>query len=296
MEVPLATGQNTTQSDLQKTFIAMLFAFAVSVVAQQISELLIVFTNNWKSALTPVDIYDNIHDQLLPLLAGASHLTLALLMLSISWVMWSRSQAAGHREDIERIFSVKFITFLLEVLLVTLYYSLTKSAEGDFSAYAKGKSISSYVTPASAKPEAFQMFWIFFIFALWDVIVDVLKSPKTPTPTGIFQNILSFFTGISVYCAVSILCAGGAILVLLAAPAVELPIHAIAGDVALIATLLLFNQGKVLEYYIVKIFPSEGTRNNTKRSPSTQGNLVILALLLIYALSVFFMVIPCFQK
>lgn len=296
MEVPLATGQNTTQSDLQKTFIAMLFAFAVSVVAQQISELLIVFTNNWKSALTPVDIYDNIHTQLLPLLAGASHLTLALLMLSISWVMWSRSQAAGHREDIERIFSVKFITFLLEVLLVTLYYSLTKSAEGDFSAYAKGKSISSYVTPASAKPEAFQMFWIFFIFALWDVIVDVLKSPKTPTPTGKFQNILSFFTGISVYCSVSILCAGGAILVLLAAPAVELPIHAIAGDVALIATLLLFNQGKVLEYYILKIFPSEGTRNNTKRSPSTQGNLVILALLLIYALSVFFMVIPCFQK
>jgi hypothetical protein len=292
----LTTGQNTTQSDLQKTFIAMLFAFAVSVVAQQISELLIVVTNNWKSALTPVDLYENIHTQFFPLLACVSHLTLALLMLSISWVMWSRSEAAGHREDIERIFSLKFITFLLEVLLVTLYYSLTKSAEGDFSVYSKDKSISSYITPASAKPEAFQMFWIFSIFALWDVIVDVLKSPQNPAPTGFFRKALSLFTGISVYCAVSMFCACGSILILFAAPAVELPTHAIAGDVALISTLFLFNQGKVLEYYIMKILPSEGTRENTKRLPSMQGNLLILALILVYALSVLFMVVPCFQK
>jgi len=203
--------QMAMQSTLQKTFIAMLFAFAVSVVAQQISELLIVATKNWTMGLGPGQILENIGGHMWPILAVATHSLLALLMLAVSWVMWSKSQAAGHLVDIKEIFSVKFITFLLEVLLVTLYFSLSKSAEGDFLNYTKEKTVAAYLTPASARPEAMQMFWIFLIFALWDYIVDVAKSPQANHPKSLKSRAFSSVTGILTYCAVSILCALGAL-------------------------------------------------------------------------------------
>jgi hypothetical protein len=285
-----------TQSDLQRTFIAMLFAFVVSVVAQQIAELLIVATSNWKAALSPVDLYQNVQAYLWGLTAVASHSLLALLMLSVSWVMWSRSQAAGHLVDIENIFSIKFITFLLEVFLVILYFALAKSSEGDFSAYAKDKAIGAYLTPQSARPEALQLLWIFIAFAVWDVIVDVIKSPINPAPVGAIKGIISFVTGVVTYCSVSLLCAGGALLISSVAPITGNPIQAVAGDIALIALLLLFNTGKVLEHYIFRIFPTEASRNNTKRTPTLRGNILVVFLISIFILSTLAIVVPCYPK
>jgi hypothetical protein len=116
----MSTG-SSSQTELQKAFITMLFAFAASVVAQQIAELLIVSTTNWTSPLVPDESYAKSNDQIWELASAGTHLLLSLLMLSVSWIMWSKSQAAGHRTDITDIFSVKFITFLLEVLLGPLY-------------------------------------------------------------------------------------------------------------------------------------------------------------------------------
>lgn len=287
-------NQIITQSTLQKTFIAMLFAFAVSIVAQQISELLIVSTKNWTTALGPWQILDNIHGYAWPILAAATHSLLALLMLTVSWVMWSKSQAAGHVIDISEIFSIKFITFLLEILLVTLYFSLSKSVEVDFINYTKEKTVAAYLTPASARPEAMQMLWIFLIFALWDFIVDVAKSPQFPQPSSRTSRLLSFFTGIFTYCAVSIFCAIGALFVYLLAP-IEGAVEAVVGDIALIILLLLFNRAKSWENYIFIIFPAEKTRNNTKREPTPHGNYLILFLIFFYILCLISIrfIIPC---
>ncbi|SDZ64601.1 hypothetical protein SAMN05518854_109136 [Variovorax sp. YR266] len=290
--------KKVSQGDLQKTFIAMLFAFAVSVVAQQISELLIVATSNWKFALWPGQIYTNAQAHIWALLSVATHSLLALLMLSVSWVMWSKSQAAGHLEDINEIFSLKFITFLMEVLLVTLYFSLSKSAEGDFASYAKDKTIASYLTPSSAKPEAMQLFWIFIIFAVWDYIVDVIKSPQKEKPNRWWGKIWDHVTGVLTYCSISMLCAVGALLVYCAAPIAEHPTQAFAGDIALMAMILLFNRAKAWEHYVFKIFPAEESRKNTKRMPTLRGNVLIAFLLLIYSSCILAItiLIPCFQK
>jgi hypothetical protein len=291
-------GKPLSQGELQKTFIAMLFAFAVSVVAQQIAEFLTVISSNWHHAVWPGEIYSHVYPYIWELAAVAAHSFLSLLMLSVSWVMWSKSKAAGHLEDIEEIFSIKFITFLMEVLLVTLYYSLSKSVEGDFANYSKDKNISSYFASISAKPEAIQMFWIFLIFAIWDVIVDVIKSPKSQSVNGMIRRIGSGISGILTYCAISMACALGALGVYYAMPAQESAAQVIAGDAALVMLLLLFNRAKAWEHYLFMIFPSERTRNNSKRIPTIGGNVLIAVLLTAFIACVLFIttIIPCLQR
>lgn len=94
-----------TQNELHKTFIAMLFAFVASTVGQQIAEILVVLTNNW-TIEDPSGIIENIYASNWLLASAASHSALALLLFSMSWVMWSKSQAAGHKRDIEDIFQL----------------------------------------------------------------------------------------------------------------------------------------------------------------------------------------------
>lgn len=270
-----------TQGELQRAFVAMLFAFAISVVAQQVAELLTVFTGNWTFAPSQGETQTGA-SAAWSFLSMASHSLLALLMLLVSWVMWSRSQAAGHLGDLHEVFSVKFLVFLVEVVLVTLYYSLSKSVEGDFAAYTIQKTVSSYITPSSARPEAMQMFFIFCIFAIWDYIVDVFESPKKPAPNGTWTRIASQISGVLTYCLISLICAAGAISLYLAAPINQTPAQAVAGDFGLIALLLFFNQGKTLEHYVFKLFPTEQTRSNTKRVPTVRSNVILATLTVAY--------------
>ena len=272
-----------TQGELQRTFIAMLFAFAVSVVAQQIAELLIVVTSNWTISL-PSGLTQFDAKTVWGLLSVATHCFLALLMLCISWVMWSRSRAAGHLGELTDVFSVKFVTFLVEVLLVTLYFSLSKSAEGDFTAYSQQKTVTSFLTPSSVRPEALQMFCIFCIFAVWDLIVDVAISPRNPLPTGFWSRCAAFVTGILTYCLISLLCAAGAFTLHQVAPTNQNAFQTVFGDIGLIALLLFFNQGKALEYYVRKLFPSEASRQNTARTPTVRSNVVTGLLVVMYLL------------
>lgn len=284
-----ATGQN----ELHRTFIAMLFAFVAAVVAQQIAEHLIVATSSWKLADNPSAMYERLKGDGLYLVAAASHSVLALLMLVISWIMWSKSQGGGNRSDINSVFSVKFIIVLVEVFLVVLYFAIAKTCEADFSSYKEGLGVRSYVGSASAYPEAVQMQWVFAVFLIWDIIVDVLASPRSTPATGIVSRLVAVSQGLLTYCSVSALCLAGALLISSSAPLKGLPVQAIAGDIALIALLLLFNIGKAFEFYPRKWMPGEQLRNNTARKdpPENWELLVGYALVLVYVVSLFFMVL-----
>ncbi|WP_336936443.1 hypothetical protein [Acinetobacter beijerinckii] len=272
----------------------MIFAFVISFLAQEIAEFLIVFTNNWQ-------LYSasGKHESSVQLIPAILHMSLALLMISISWVSWSKSKAAGNQQDIQNIFSVKFITFILEVLLVTLYYSLAKSVEVDFSEYTKNKTITSYVTAISAKPEALQMLLIFTMFAIWDFIVDIMISPRNPALTNKFKIFLSWLPGTLVYCSISIICALATGFLLWILPKEESILIVAASDIALIALLFLFYKAKKLEYYFRLWFPAEATRNNTIRDvPPTKGDwYLILFIAIIYSMSIITIKLaPCIQK
>jgi hypothetical protein len=276
-----------SQKDLQRTFVVMLFAFAVSVVAQQFAELLIVVTDNWHSDLIPLN---SINGKGLELTALATHLLLSLLMLTISWVMWSKSKAAGHLEDIDRIFSAKYIVFLVEILLVTLYLSIAKTMEGDFSAYQSHKTIESYVQQISAKPEAMQMCWVFLIFIIWDYFVDVLRSPQDPIAKFGLPWFKSQVTGILTYCMVSIVCLFFTYVIYKLSSPAGSAMQAIAADLGLIIVLLLFYQCKYVENYLFLVFPKERSRANSKREPTNSAIAWSLFLLVFYAFCVGYLI------
>ena len=287
-----------TQSELHKTFIAMLFAFVASTVGQQIAEILVVVTDNW-TVEDPSKLIDNIHNGNWLLAAAASHCALALLLFSTSWVMWSKSQAAGHRRDIEDIFSIKYIVLLLEVLLVTLYFALSKSAEADFAAYNKDHLISDFVKSPSAKPEALQIVWVFVLFAIWDYLSDVFTSPRNPPPTTVIGRICSHVPGVLTYCSVSIVCALIAWVFAMITPLKGTPHQAILGDFSLGVLVLFFTRAKSFEYYVLKIFPGEKLRLNTARhNPPTFGRLMLIALLIILFMvfTLTMVYVPCFLK
>ncbi|AYX85665.1 TPA: hypothetical protein LUJ82_000500 [Acinetobacter baumannii] len=286
-----SASQNSPQSELQKAFIIMIFAFVVSFLAQEIAEFLIVLTDNWQ--------FKSSHESWINLIPIASHMTLALLMISISWISWSKSKAAGNIQDIENIFTIKFISFILEILLVTLYYSLAKSVEVDFANYGKDKTISSYITKLSARPEILQMMLIFSMFALWDFIADVVLSPRNPPITKKLKIYQSYIPGIVVYCLISILCGLATILLYLSLPETESALVVTVADFALIVLLFLFMKAKKLEYYLCKWFPSEASRVNTNRNtPPTVSNWCVLVCF--FSLFLFSILIiklePCIQK
>lgn len=272
-----------TQNDLQRTFIAMLFAFAVSVVAQQIAELLIVVTDNWHSDVIPAS---PLSGRGWDFVALASHQMLALFMLTISWIMWSRSRAPGHLEDIEQIVSAKYVIFIFEIMLVTLYLSISKSVEGDFAAYLRDKSVASYITQTSSRPEAMQMVWVFSLFVLWDYIADVVRSPLAPPAKTWLSKGWGHISGVLIYCSLSLICALGAYLVYKVSPINGTPRQAIYGDLALMCLLLLFNHAKFIEVYFSGFLEKKHARNNTKRVPTRKSSVVSVVVLLFFFLFV----------
>lgn len=288
------SSSGTSQNELRRTFIAMLFALVAATIAQQIAELLFVITGGWDLASSPSKMWENLLSDHGMLFASLTHSFLALLLVSMSWVMWSKSQAAGHKTEIAHIFSKEFVILLIEVFLVVLYFAIAKTMEQNFSDYMKDKKITSYVGVASARPEALQMMWVFSVYFIWDVIVDVIYSPRTPHPVLFRERFYSFIQGILTYCSISLFCVFAAWLVSRAAPSTGTPYEALWGDIALVALLLFFALGKQLEFYAIKIFPGEDSRRNTKRDhpPSTKASVMMVFLTAVYIYSMMVLVWP----
>lgn len=289
-----SASNNLSQNDLRRTFIAMLFALVAATIAQQIGELLFVLTGGWNFASSPTQIWQNIQFGNGMLSASLSHGLLALLLLSMSWVMWSKSQAAGHRSEISNVFSKEFIILLTEVFLVVLYFSIAKTMEQNFPEYLKSNSIAAYVGTTSARPEALQLMWVFGIYFVWDIMVDVVHSPRTNPPIDFSEKLIALAQGVATYCSVSLACILAAWIASTAAPSNGTPYEALWGDIALISLLLFFALGKKLEFFAIKYFPLEQTRSNTKRitPPSTKTLIAITILVTIYTYSIMVLTWP----
>jgi len=253
-----------TQSELQKTFVAMLFAFVAATVAQQLGEILVVATKAWRLANSAPEMWSAVRGDGWLLAVGLLHAMLALVMVTVSWISWSRSQAGMHKKDIDSVFSRKFIIFLVEIFLVTLYFSISKSAETDFSAYLKDGRTSSFVKNPSARPESLQILWVFVTFAAWDYLVDVVRpcSWRTLRPLSVFNHLRKVFA----FCGVSLFCAVLAYLVSIYTPASGGTALQVAfGDLALIACVFLFIAAKPFEYFLTQGMSKELTGDVTLR-------------------------------
>lgn len=103
-------------------------------------------------------------------LPAYSHLFLATMVVTTSWVGWSVSRAPGARHDVGGIFQGEFLVLLVDVMLVVVYFILVRSVE------FAGEKSTPYIGTESTVT-----FWLVMIFVLyfaWDVLTKVVLYLK----------------------------------------------------------------------------------------------------------------------
>jgi len=274
----MAEQESGDKNVLRKTFIGMLFALVVAKLAGNFAEWFYVATSGWTVLPFEGKWFNRggiNWEMTLPL----THNFLSLALVSMSWLMWSRSQAGGHQKQIQSFVSYPFLLLLIEVFLVTLYFSLASVSEQDIDGYLRTESVSDFVKRGSARPEAIIFSFVFLTFFIWDIIADVLDSPRSMEGRKSTSRLVQFSQGVITYCSISALCAMGAYLVAVSTPVDAHPRSVIMGDMALFLVLIWFRSGKLLEPILIKIFPKEAFRSNTVREmPGSIPEIASLAL------------------
>ncbi len=240
------------------TFVEMLFALAIGEVAVIASHLVHVEAS-WRQKL-PVTFH---------LLVGAS-------LIATSWLGWTASLRRRHEERAEQPFSFDFLALSVDVLLVVFYFILVRQAEISEDTPYK-------LTAASATPEAWWLFIIFFTYVGWDLITDVLKQRPRPT----------FVAGIGLFfasAACSIICTGLAFCVWSLSAAGQSKTAVIAFDMALLCLVFLFRVIKgPIENNLRELFKSlkSYTAFEKERKPVPAENTIFVALVLAYCAFVY---------
>src|SRR5688572_9417028 len=128
--------QQPSRNSLRDTFVEMLFALAVAQVAIHAADILLARALDG-SALSGLERG-----------AAFSHLAVALLLIATSWVGWMRSASPGRHIQENGVFSWWFVGLLLDVILVVVYFVITRSVE------VKQRGNDFVLTGLSARPEA----------------------------------------------------------------------------------------------------------------------------------------------
>jgi hypothetical protein len=140
---------------LRRDFVSMLFALATAEIAI-IAFAVFMARVPERSAGFPSEAWCRT--------AAISHLTLALFVIATSWIGWSRSKSADR--GVNGVFDPNFPAWIVDVILVVLYFCLTCSVE------VKG-SIDSHdfsFTPPSARPETMWTLWLLVMYGVWDAL------------------------------------------------------------------------------------------------------------------------------
>ena len=140
------SNQDPPKNQLHLTFVEMLFALAIGQVAISLSKLidyqLISIQTFW--ALVP----------------AYSHLLLATVVISTSWVGWRNSKFSGTQ--IKHVFTWDYIELTVDVALVVMYFALARAVKIPDSANGTFFPNASFEATAVAI--------IFSTYAIWDLI------------------------------------------------------------------------------------------------------------------------------
>jgi hypothetical protein len=207
-----SSGQNVTCNysatedrgrTLHREFVGMVFALAIAQVATEGAPIANV-SFSWG------------------IFPAFTHLALATLVITTSWVGWGRSE---HSEsNIKSVFAWDFVELLVDLWLVSIYFFIVKGVEISVT----GKDVA--VNP-SLENEAFWLCVALGTYVAWDVIT------KWGTPD------LKQRTWASALCAIF----GFAAYWFLPTGEIEKS-RAVLGDVALAFLLLLFRAMKMGNY------------------------------------------------
>jgi len=140
------SNQPESKTQLHLTFVEMLFALAIGQIAIGVSQLI---DYQWISTQTFWSI-----------IPAYSHLLLAFVVISTSWVGWRKSKYSGT--NIQHIFTWDYIELAVDVTLVFMYFTLARAVEIP-------NSPNDSLTP-NASFEAKTVAIIISTYAIWDII------------------------------------------------------------------------------------------------------------------------------
>lgn len=152
---------------LRRDFVSMLFALAASQVA--------IFAYAVFEAKAPY-VGCTSAEHWWCFMAALAHLALALLVIATSWVGWSRSKSAA--QAVHGVFDRDFVPWILDVLLVVVYFFLASSVEVQTALTGH-----TQLTPPSIEPELKWTIWLMALYVAWDACTK--WYPKGGLPSGI---------------------------------------------------------------------------------------------------------------
>jgi hypothetical protein len=140
------TQESPKDEQLHFGFIDFLFSLSVAQVAIKFSELIS------SAESTKTNIYDWAN------LPAYSHLALALLLITTSWIGWNKSHSSHKGTVFGSVWSFDFFELILDVLLVISYYVLVEHTD-----LLNQRS-------ASANPELLCIACVFILYFIWDIV------------------------------------------------------------------------------------------------------------------------------
>lgn len=221
-------------------FVGMMFAVTIGEVGLQVASL----------------VQAKHYEHFLPFYF---HLILATIVITSSWVGWSLSQAPGARRDVKGIFTWGFITLLLDVSLVILYFIMVRTIE-----LGNGAG-----TPRIESPEKFAglIVAMFVLFLVWDVVTKwCAYNSSNDGPWRRNCGLRMIPTSVCLPVAIVVFCL---------LKKVDL-VHYISADLALLALALLFRSLKdvISEGFPKLVRSSEGASDYVPEKAVVKGKVV----------------------
>ncbi len=147
-------NQGESKKQLHLTFVGMLFALAIGQVAISFSLL--------------IDYQSKSNQTFWEVIPAYSHLLLAAVVISTSWVGWRTSAYSGS--DIKSVFSLDYVELLIDVILVIMYFTLARAVE------IPDSPSNSFIPNASF--EASTVAIIILTYVIWDLVSSRSKPKK----------------------------------------------------------------------------------------------------------------------
>ena len=211
----------------QHTFVAMLFALSAASVATSAADVALLMGKE---------------DEILSLLPAISHVVLTLLVISMSWIEWSRSiDPLSEKNPFETIVQWRFLLLLLDVGLVVLYFLLAREIETKevFVNIAGESEARTILSDPSSAGEIKWSLYILFGYLLYDIAADVFQNE---TKRKWMRNA---FVG----CFASIVALGAVFLIKVLVPPDPTAASVVLTDMALVAVFAGFRLLKGLEFF-----------------------------------------------
>lgn len=233
-------SEPASEPKIRHEFVGMMFAVTIGEVGLQVASL----------------VQAKHYEHFLPYYF---HLILATVVITSSWVGWSLSQAPGARRDVNGVFTSGFITLLLDVFLVILYFIMVRTI--DLSSGAD--------TPRIESPEKFAglILAMFALFFIWDVVTKACAyNSSNDGPWGRNCALRMIPTGVCLVLAFVVFCLF---------KKVDL-VHYISADLALLALALLFRSLKdiISEGFPRLVRSSDGAPGYVPKKKVDRGNVL----------------------